>query len=197
MSLKNQQEYNEDRIRDRDSINQRHNDIIEDDDDELSRIREKRLQELREKSKALQHLSVTSGNYVEIQEQEFLKAVTGSPNVVVHFFKEEFQRCKIIDKHLNILAKVHANTTFLKMNAEKAQFFATKLNIRILPTLVFFSNGIAVDRIVGFEDIGGSDDFKTEDLAKRIARSGIMELKPTNLQFVTKQEKFYQSIRDE
>lgn len=34
----------------------------------------------------------------------------------------------------------------------------------MLPTVVLFRDGIAVDRIVGFEALGGSDDFATKDL---------------------------------
>ncbi len=37
-------------------------------------------------------------------------------------------------------------------------------------------DGIAVDRIVGFEELGGVDDFKTEVMARRIAKKGIIVL---------------------
>eukprot|EP01133_Synstelium_polycarpum_P010160 gene10160-11837_t len=157
---------------------EKHADDSSDDDDELARIREKRLQELKAKSKAVSQVStITGGEYKEIQEQEFLKEVTGTANVVVHFYHQEFTRCKIIDKHLEVLAKVHQNTKFLKIDSEKSMFFINKLVIRVLPTLVFFHNGIVVDRLVGFDDLGGSDEFKTEVLAMRIAKSGVLELK--------------------
>jgi hypothetical protein len=33
-------------------------------------------------------------------------------------------------------------------------------------------DGIAVDRVVGFEDLGNKDDFRTVALARRLIRSG-------------------------
>ncbi len=45
--------------------------------------------------------------------------------------------------------------------------------IQTLPTIVLFRDGIAVDRIVGFEELGGVDDFPTkalEDVRRRTMR---------------------------
>ncbi len=71
---------------------------------------------------------------------------------------------------------MHVATKFVKLNAEKAPFFVEKLAVKVLPTIVLFKDGIALDRIVGFEEFGGSDDFKTEILAQRIAKKGIIIL---------------------
>ena len=38
----------------------------------------------------------------------------------------------------------------MTINAEKAPFFVEKLGIRVIPTMVMFKDGIAVDRILGF-----------------------------------------------
>ena len=40
-----------------------------------------------------------------------------------------------------------------------------------------FDNGIAVDRIVGFEELGGVDDFPTLTLVRRLIRGGVLEAK--------------------
>ena len=40
------------------------------------------------------------GEYREIVEEEFLPSVTKSEFCVVHFFHRDFERCKIMDKHL-------------------------------------------------------------------------------------------------
>ncbi|KAK5581796.1 hypothetical protein RB653_003374 [Dictyostelium firmibasis] len=160
-----------------------------DDDDELSKIREQRIKQLKEESKLKQQFLSTHGELKEIDEQDFLKEVTGTDNVVVHFYHSDFQRCKILDKSLDILAKTHLGTKFLKINAEKAQFFTGKLGVRVLPTLVFFSNGIAVDRCVGFDEFGGSDSFKIEQLAMRISKAGVLDFKhTTGLKIISKQD---------
>ena len=36
-----------------------------------------------------------------------------------------------------------------------------KLQVRMLPCVLMFVGGVAVDRIVGFEDLGAKDDFPT------------------------------------
>ncbi|KAF2076539.1 hypothetical protein CYY_002153 [Polysphondylium violaceum] len=164
-----------------------------DDDDELSKIREARIKQMKEEAKAKQMLLNNSGHgeYKTIDEKEFLKEVTASANVVVHFYHNTFVRCKLLDKHLEILAKTHIGTKFLKIDAERAIFFVEKLGVRVLPTLVFFHNGIAVDRTVGFDDFGGKDDFKIEALAKRIAKSGVLDFKhTTGLKVISKSDKF-------
>merc|ERR1712087_891099 len=73
------------------------------DDPMLLSIQEKRLAEMKArfaKEKAF-HMQ-GHGEYREIVEEEFLKEVCGSEDVLVHFYHREFQRCKIIDKHLRI-----------------------------------------------------------------------------------------------
>eukprot|EP01132_Coremiostelium_polycephalum_P005231 gene5231-6512_t len=169
-----------------------------DDDDELARIREARLKELKEQSKAKQQLLTSNGEYAEIEESEFLKKVTSTENVVVHFYHKEFQRCKIIDKHFEMLSKFHLSTSFLKIDAERAMFFIEKLKIRVLPTIVCFHNGIVADRIVGFDEFGGKDDFKVEVLAKRLHQAGVLNLKSTaGLTVISKSDRLKQQNIDD
>ena len=40
-----------------------------------------------------------------------------------------------------------------------------------------FKNGIAVDKIVGFEELGGTDEFPTLVLTRRIVKSGVLKAK--------------------
>ena len=47
----------------------------------------------------------------------------------------------------------------------------------MLPTIVMFKNGIAVDKIVGFEELGGIDEFPTLVLTRRIVKSGVLKAK--------------------
>lgn len=106
-------------------------------------------------------------------EEEFLAEVTASKQVVLHFYHKDFERCKIMDKHLRVLAKKFVNTKFVYLNAEKAPFFVGKLQIRTLPTLVSFIDGVAKDRVVGF-DMLGEDDFPTRRLTRRLKMSGVL-----------------------
>jgi hypothetical protein len=135
--------------------------------DDLEVIRRRRLAELmRHSSNKNKFLALGHGRYSEIQETEFLKTVTESPRAIVHFFHKEFKRCQILDDHLAKLTPVLLGCRVVKLNAEKAPFFVGKLKIKVLPTTVFFINGVAVHRIVGFEGLDGTEQFSTASFVR-------------------------------
>ena len=49
----------------------------------------------------------------EIDEKEFLPEVTTTKHVVAHFYHQEFERCRIMDKHLAVMAKKYFETKFV------------------------------------------------------------------------------------
>ena len=108
------------------------------------------------------------GNYTEIIETEFLDTMLKNEKVVCHFYHKDFERCKIIDKHLQIIAQSHKETLFVKIDAEKTPFFTAKLNIRVLPTIILFVKGKSVHRFIGFQDFGMNDDFPTINLSRQL-----------------------------
>jgi len=131
------------------------------------------------------------GELREITEDDFLREVTGSPLVVVHFFHPEFETCKVMNKHLRELAGRALQTKYLLLNgarrararhaapalapqrrltarpprallrppcprrraATKAAFFVAKLKVKTLPTLVYFNDGVATGRQVGYDGL--------------------------------------------
>lgn len=44
----------------------------------------------------------------------------------------------------------------------------------MLPTLIMFVDGIAYDRITGFDELGGADDFPTINLTRRLIKGGVL-----------------------
>ena len=44
---------------------------------------------------------------------------------------------------------------------QDAPFFTVKLGVKVLPCVIAFRDGVTVDRVVGFEGLGGKDDFDT------------------------------------
>ena len=85
--------------------------------------------------------------------------------------------CRVMDKHLRILAALTPHAKFLRINAIKAPFFTAKLRVKVLPTLVFFVDGIAIGRQTGFEGLVNSaaeDDFPTPRLLRRLRASGVL-----------------------
>ena len=43
-----------------------------------------------------------------------------------------------------------------------------------LPAVVLFKNGVSVDRVVGFEQLGGNDDFSTASLEARLKAADVV-----------------------
>jgi thioredoxin-like negative regulator of GroEL len=82
-----------------------------------------------------------------------------------------------MDLHLREIAKTHLETRFVSINAEKSPFFITKLQIQVLPTVIMFTNGKAEDRVTGFEELGGEDEFDTLVLTRRLVRGKIIDPK--------------------
>ncbi|KAL0344280.1 UNVERIFIED_CONTAM: Thioredoxin domain-containing protein PLP3B [Sesamum angustifolium] len=146
------------------------------DDPELEKLHADRIAALKKEAEKRQELKMQGhGEYREITEADFLGEVTGSEKVVCHFYHQEFYRCKIMDKHLKSLAPRHFKTKFIKLDAENAPFFITKLGIKTLPCVILFRKGVATDRLVGFQDLGGKDDFATRTLESFLVKKGIIE----------------------
>uniref|UniRef100_UPI00351A2CDE hypothetical protein n=1 Tax=Salmonella enterica TaxID=28901 RepID=UPI00351A2CDE len=83
-------------------------------------------------------------------------------------------------KHLKAISPKHIDTKFIKLDAELAPFFVTKLGVKTLPCVILFRNGIAIDRLVGFQDMGGKDDFTTKALEVLLIKKGIISEKKEN-----------------
>lgn len=140
-------------------------------DPELERIRLARIAKMK---KMQAQKKAGFGDYREIAEPEFLKEVTSIKHVVCHFYHDEFKRCKIIDQKLRMVARAHPEIKFIRLNVAKAQFMVQKLSVRTLPTIILFVDGVAKDKIVGFDELGGRDVFPTRFLELRIKMAGLI-----------------------
>jgi len=67
------------------------------------------------------------------------------------------------------------------VQADNAPFITQKLQIQLLPCVVMFKDGVAVDRIVGFDELGGKDDFPTSQLEDRLSKSGVLQAPLRNI----------------
>ncbi|KAJ8024038.1 Thioredoxin domain-containing protein plp1 [Holothuria leucospilota] len=153
--------------------------LAELENDEIpAHIREARLEQLKNQVEDFRKFSEKGyGTFVEVdKEKEILDITTSEEKVVIHFFHPDFRRCNIMDKHLKVLAEKHFNTKFAKIHVEKADFLVQKLKIQVLPAVLCFREGIVVDRVVGFDELGNTDNFDISVLEKRLAKSGVISL---------------------
>jgi thioredoxin-like negative regulator of GroEL len=107
-------------------------------------------------------------------EKELISVSASSKYCVVHFCLQDFKRCSILNKHLQILAQRHLRTKFCIINVQNCPFLVQRLDIKTLPCLISFVEGVSVDRIIGFETLGNRDDFRTEVLEKKLKNVGVL-----------------------
>jgi hypothetical protein len=74
------------------------------DDEELDGFREQRLQQLHAEFDNARRLRANEhGTYGEIKDEKALMDITTNTKLcVVHFFKPDFNRCRIMDNHLEV-----------------------------------------------------------------------------------------------
>jgi len=146
-------------------------------DEELDKIKRERVMAMkRQKEKRQEWIKNGHGEYEEIpEEKDFFEVSKKSDGVVCHFYTDGNERCKIVDKHLGILAKRHLEAKFVKINAEKCPFLTERLKIRVIPTIMLVKDSKTRDYIVGFTDLGNHDEFSTEMMEWRIATAGVIE----------------------
>lgn len=84
-----------------------------------------------------------------------------------------------MDQHLELLASRHYEVRFARVDVQNTPFVVEKLNIRVLPCVIGFKDGVGVERVVGFEGLGaggkdGSDQFSSVVLEKRLLWKGVL-----------------------
>ncbi|CAG8722392.1 4735_t:CDS:2 [Dentiscutata erythropus] len=164
-----------DKIKDEDDEEKLFEELENEDDFEIANLRERRMEQMKQdRVTKLQEMRQNEhGSYTEIaEEKEILKITTTTKLCVVHFFHKEFRRCQIMDKHLTTIADRHFKTRFIKINVENAPFLVEKLAIKVLPCVISFIDGVSVDKIIGFDDLGNTDSFTTAALEFRLSQSG-------------------------
>ncbi|GET89874.1 hypothetical protein, conserved [Leishmania tarentolae] len=139
----------------------------DDDDDELMELRRMRLQRMRaNQEKQAEWRSKQHGEYREISQDDFFNIVVrekgGSERVCVHFYHNDFETCKVMDRRLSELSRTLLAVKFVKIDAERSPFLVQRLHVTTLPHCLLFLNDVCIDRIVGFE--GCATDDSTLDV---------------------------------
>jgi hypothetical protein len=155
--------------------------LLDEEDPGLAHLREVRIAQLKqEQITRATNRSLGHGTLRTIVQDEFLTECTGSSRFVcVHFFQDEFERCKIMDFHLKVIAEEHYECKFLRIDAAKAPFFVTKFKIQTLPSLFLYDNGKEIGRLTGFDGLAidpkKPDEWHTGRLQEWIASKGAIK----------------------
>lgn len=113
-------------------------------DEELSRIRERKLRELEERWR--KGMSAP----VEVTEESFDRFIRENPRVVVDFWASWCPPCRILSPVVEELARKYAGrVVFGKLNVDENPSVAERYGIMSIPTLLYFREGKLVDETVG------------------------------------------------
>lgn len=148
------------------------------DEDDLERMRRRRLDNLKKSAdERAKWIAAGHGEYRDCPDQkQFFEELKKEARAVVHFYRPSTRRCEIVDRHLGLLAKRHIETKFLRVDAERSPFVAERLKIHTLPTIVIVKGGKTEHSIIGFEEMGGRDDFTTDTMeAVLLAHEAVLE----------------------
>ncbi|KAI9063324.1 GTPase inhibitor [Trametes sanguinea] len=145
--------------------------------DSSAAFREHGMEQLKREMDQLQQMrSDGHGQHREVtDEKEVIRLTANKPRCVVHFFHHKFKRCEIMDKHLARIAPKYFNTLFIKVFVENVPWLVERLGIKVLPCVMTFLNGVSKDRIVGFEELGNTDQFDTATLEWKLLNSGVIQ----------------------
>lgn len=114
-------------------------------ENELHRIREKKMKEILEVMDAKKHLGV-----IHIDEANFQQVITSHPSVVIDFWAEWCGPCRMVGPIVEKLSKEFAGkVVFGKCNTDQNPKITTRYGISAIPTLLLFSHATLVQRIIG------------------------------------------------
>merc|ERR1712054_416507 len=133
------------------------------DEDDLQRIKAKRIAEMRKKAEELQgNVANGHGHLTKINDQqEFFAAAKKSARLICVFTRNSNKHGKAMLEHSEVLASKHLEARFIWVDAENAPFLTDRLNIYMLPTIVCVKDNKVHKQHNGLNDISGDGKMTT------------------------------------
>jgi len=114
--------------------------------DELEKIKAKKVKELAEKAKAKD----APKGPIHVTDADFDSTLKNYPLVLVDFWAEWCYPCKMVAPAVDALAEENAGKLVCaKVNVDESRNTASKFSIASIPTLILFKNGAEVERVIG------------------------------------------------
>lgn len=116
-------------------------------DEELERIKQKKLEEMLKKQQEKQVQDETGVN--ELNSSNFEQTISSEIPTLVDFWAEWCGPCMVMHPVFTRLARKFKKIRFARLNIDENRDIATKLGIQAIPIFIMFKNGKPVDRLVG------------------------------------------------
>jgi len=117
------------------------------DDEDLERIKQKKLDEMLKKQQERQVQDETGVN--ELNSSNFEQTISSEIPTLVDFWAEWCGPCMVMHPVFTRLARKFKKIRFARLNIDENRDIATKLGIQAIPIFIMFKNGKPVDRLVG------------------------------------------------
>ncbi|KAG7392817.1 Phosducin-like protein 2 [Phytophthora pseudosyringae] len=140
-----------------------------DDDAELARIRDRRIQEMMAQAARSRFDDVQP-----IAKDEWTKEVTDGSSehwVIAYLWDEALEECKLMDHVLREVAKKHRDVKFVSI---QAQACIENWPARNCPTLFMYHKGALQNQLLSIRKLNGLD-MKLEDLEEYLAKAGVFK----------------------
>jgi thioredoxin 1 len=116
-------------------------------DNELEQIKQRKIQAMLNQAEQQKQLNT---NPLTITDDNFEKTLKTNPLIVVDFWAPWCGPCRMVGPIIEQLSAEYAGkVAFGKMNVDENQLVPSRFSVMSIPTIIAFSHGKAVERIVG------------------------------------------------
>lgn len=116
-------------------------------DEELERIKQRKLREMLNSQREANELSQV--RVLELDASNFDDAIRTNRLVLVDFWAEWCGPCRTMHPVFDRMARKYKAVKFARLNVDRAQPVASRFKVQAIPTFIMFRDAQVVDRMMG------------------------------------------------